>query len=575
MGPLKRINRIRKKVRRIRKSAAWRFYLSYFRDRWYLLVVSLGLTILQAAVFLPVALILRTLLNDDIKNGNREQIGISGLMVAGLILAHMGIRMLNKRVILVHNKRIHNKLRDDLFARIYDVPKVFYAKLEGIKWHTIFMHDVLQLDAMSMTLFTGFIPAIVICLALSVVMIYINGLLFLIMVSVVPLIFITMVVTSGKMRRLAYTRRKAIQTYSKQVNFALSMMDLTRIQAAEGEEIAKQEKYNAALRVLDIRSNWLNEIYQSVQEMFIMMMTVVLLVGGGLAAMGSALTIGDLFTFYIVFMFARRYLFQLIGFTPTVIHGTEALERVYEIVSVDARNPYRGDRLPGPDSRICVEHVSFSYSSEPLLEDINFVLDEGEFVLLQGDNGSGKTTLINLILGFYQPDDGVITFGGVPYHELDIPELRRMFGVVLQESPVFRGSIRENILYGRKEVDPEAFEEALLLSGMNDFVKDLPKGLKTEVGDRGILLSGGQRQRIAIARALVTRPKLLILDEPTNHLDKSTVEVLLDNLRNLTYKPTIIVISHLDLFAQKADRLLRVVDGHLLEVEVMRSFRAS
>jgi ABC-type bacteriocin/lantibiotic exporter with double-glycine peptidase domain len=159
-----------------------------------------------------------------------------------------------------------------------------------------------------------------------------------------------------------------------------------------------------------------------------------------------------------------------------------------------------------------------------------------------------------------------VSFGGVPYEELDIQELRRQFGVVLQESPVFRGSIRENIMYGRKNVSQDAFEEALRLSGLTDFVKDLDKGLSTEVGDRGILLSGGQRQRIAIARALVTRPKLLILDEPTNHLDRSTVETLLDNLRNLSYKPTIVVISHLDLFMQKADRLLRVEDGSVLEV---------
>ena len=104
-----------------------------------------------------------------------------------------------------------------------------------------------------------------------------------------------------------------------------------------------------------------------------------------------------------------------------------------------------------------------------------------------------------------------------------------------------------------------------------DFVNELPKGMKTEVGDRGLLLSGGQRQRIAIARALVTRPKVLILDEPTNHLDKTTVSSLLDNLRSLSYKPTVIVISHLDQFAVKADRVLRIEDGRVLEVEHVRA----
>lgn len=570
MSPLQRLRRIRKKVKRIRHSAAWRFYLGYFRDRWWVLLISLGLTVMQAAVFLPVALILRKILNTHIRDGNVNAIYTSGLIVLALILGHMLLRMLNKRMILEHNKRIHNRIRDDLFKKIYDVPKMFYAKLEGIRWHTIFMHDVLQLDAMSMTLFTGFLPAIVIFISLAVVMLYINWLLFVIMLSVVPLIFITMVITSGKMRRLAFTRRRAIQTYSRQVNFAISMMDLTRTQSAESEEIAKQVRHNAHLRTLDIRTNWLNEVYHSLQEMFIMLMTIVLLVGGGLAAIGSSLTLGDLFTFYVVFMFARRYLFQLIGFTPTVIHGNEALDRIYEIVSVDEKNPYSGSLAPGPGSRIEVRDVYFSYTKDPLLEDINCSIDEGEFVLLQGDNGSGKTTLIQLVLGFYRPDAGTLTFGGVPYEDLDIQQLRRQFGVVLQESPVFRGTIRQNIMYGRTDVSDEAFEEALKLSGVYDFVNGFPKGLQTEVGDRGVLLSGGQRQRIALARALVTRPKVLILDEPTNHLDRSTVDALLDNLRTLSYRPTIIVISHLDLFLSKADRVLRIEEGEVTEIEPLR-----
>ena len=502
MSPLTRVRRIRKKFNRLRKSAAWRFYLRYFKERWYLLLISLFLTVLQAVVFLPVALILREILNTHIESGDKNQIIWSGVQVAGLILLHMLIRMVNKRIILEHNKKIHNRLRDELFARIYDVPKKFYTKLEGIRWHTIFMHDVLQLDGMSMALFTGFVPALVISAVLAVVMIYINWILFLIMVSIVPLLTLTMFVTSGKMRRLAFIRRKAIHSYSRQVNFALSMMDLTRTQAAEEDEIAKQARQNAQLRTLDIRTNWLNEIYVSVQEMFIMMMTVVLLVGGGLAAIGSTLTLGDLFTFYVVFMFARRYMFQLIAFTPQFIHGTEALERVYEIVSVDEKNPYGGRQLPGPGSRITGKHISFSYTDEPLLEDMSFVIEEGEFILLQGDNGSGKSTLTQLILGFYRPDEGDLTFGGIPYDDLDIRALRREFGVVLQESPVFRGTIRENILYGRKSVSQQALEEALNISGVFDFSKEMAKGLETEIGDRGVLLSGGQRQRIAIARAL-------------------------------------------------------------------------
>ena len=298
-----------------------------------------------------------------------------------------------------------------------------------------------------------------------------------------------------------------------------------------------------------------------------MIITIVLLVGGGMAAINEALSIGDLFTFYVVFMFTRRYIFQLFNFVPSLINGNEALERVYEIASVDADRPYHGTKLPSGDGSIDVLNCSFSYGDESLLEDVTLKIKPGEFVALQGDNGSGKTTLLYIILGFYKPHTGEARFGGIPYEELDIKAMRQQIGVVLQESPIFRGTIRENIMYGRQNVKDEEFRRACAISGVDAFVTDIRGGYDAEVGDSGLMLSGGQRQRIAIARALVTKPKVLILDEPTNHLDKAAVSSLLDHLNSLEYHPTIIMISHIDAFVARTDRVLRVDEGRVVQLE--------
>ena len=552
---------------------AWKYYLNYFRYKSYILVISFFLTIGQAALFLPVAMILRRILNDYIEEGDTRQILISGLIVIGIIAFGAVVRLVNKRIILLHNKLIHNKIRDDLFARIYDFPKSYYASLERIRWHTIFTHDVLRLDAISVQIFTTFLPAIVICGALSLVMLYINWLLFAIVLTVAPFIAFAMIRTSKKLKRVIFKRRKAIQKYSKRINFALQMIDLTRIQVAEDEEIARQESHNAYLRSLDIQSAWLNAVFKTTQDTLIMAMTVVLLVGGGMAAIGQALPLGDLFTFYVVFMFMRRYLFQIFSFYPSLLNGNEALERVYEIVGLDDTVPYSGTAEPTGRWEITAKEVSFSYGSEPLLEDINFSIPEGQFVALQGLNGSGKTTLLYMILGFYSPDIGKLTYGGLDYDEIDIKAMRQQFGVVLQESPIFRGTIRENIMYGRKNVSDEDFMKACRISGLLEVVDAFPKGFQTEVGDQGTMLSGGQRQRIAIARALVTRPKVLVLDEPTNHLDQRAIKSLLDHLKHLDYTPTVIMISHLAEFVQRADRILRVVDGTIRDSEVDEALR--
>jgi ATP-binding cassette, subfamily B, bacterial len=541
---------------------AWKFYLSYFKDRYSILIISFFLTICQAAIFLPIALVLRKILNDYIGAGDSTKVLYAGLLVFGLLVTNAGIRLLNKYLIVNHNKKIHNKLRDDLFVKMYDVPKLFYTRLENMRWHTIFTHDVLRLDAMSDAILTSFIPAIVISMALGVVMIYINWILFLFMLAIAPLLFLTVFYTSGRIRRLVFERRKAIQLYNSRINFTLEMMDLTRIQVAEDQEITKQLNQNAYLRALDFKTAWLNEVFRTIQDTLIMIMTVVLLVGGGMAAINDSISLGDLFTFYVVFMFNRKYLIQVFNFVPTLISGNEGLERIYEIVSVGDDRPYLGKTQPSGKSDIVVENISFSYTNDPLLENISIHINEGEFVALQGDNGSGKTTLLYLILGFYRPHKGQISYGGIPHDQIDIKSMRKEFGVVLQESPIFRGTILENIIYGRTDIQEDAYHEACTLAGIDLFTKDLPDGINTEVGDRGLLLSGGQRQRIAVARALLTQPKVLVLDEPTNHLDKYIVNSLLDSLQQLSYKPTIIMISHIDEFVSRTNRVIRVdTDG--------------
>ena len=164
----------------------WSFYMGFFRGKTHVLFLSLVLSLVQAALFLPVAEQLRHILNDHIKNQDLRSLTIAGGWILGLFLLEAGIRMINKYYVAKHNKEVHNLIRDDLFVRLYQVPKSFYTRLENIKWHTILTHDVLRLDALSTQLFTSVAPAILISAALGVVMIYINWLLFVLMAAIAP-----------------------------------------------------------------------------------------------------------------------------------------------------------------------------------------------------------------------------------------------------------------------------------------------------------------------------------------------------------------------------------------------------
>ncbi len=338
---------------------AWAFYIDYYRSKKGVLALSILITLIQASLFVPLAMLMRKILNEYIPNSDQPNMIKAGIIVLGLLLGTSVMRLINKYIILGHNKEVHNRLRDDLFKRLYNVPKSLYTRLENMRWHTIFIHDIVVLDGMSMRMLTTFLPSIVICTALGFVMLYINWILFLIMLIISPFVILTVLLTTKRIKKVVYLRRQAIRKYSSQINFALNMMDLTRIQVAEDVEISRQEQHNAYIRALDFRVGWLNELFQTIQDTLLMMMTLILLIGGGIAAINNSISLGDLFTFYVVFMFNRKYLMQLFNFIPSMINGSEALDRLYEIVGVDEKRPGSKDNSWLVDMYIFSYHFTY------------------------------------------------------------------------------------------------------------------------------------------------------------------------------------------------------------------------
>jgi ATP-binding cassette subfamily C protein len=189
-----------------------------------------------------------------------------------------------------------------------------------------------------------------------------------------------------------------------------------------------------------------------------------------------------------------------------------------------------------------------------------------QVTVLKGLSGSGKTTLVDLLIGLHRPQSGRITVSGTPLEDIDIIKLRRRIGYVSQELSLLHAPLRENICLGDESLTEADIAHAVQLAGLEDFIASLPQGLDTSAGEMGARLSGGQRQRIALARALVTRPDILILDEVTSALDPATEAEIVGNIRTLAHAFTIIVITHRDAWVDVADRLYEVRDGRVNEV---------
>jgi ATP-binding cassette subfamily B protein len=252
---------------------------------------------------------------------------------------------------------------------------------------------------------------------------------------------------------------------------------------------------------------------------------------------------------------------------PAITMAGASAERIFEILDTV---PEVCEKLDAPDlnistGRVCFDHVSFSYGKHSdVLKDITFEVRPNQIVALVGPTGSGKTSIVNLIPRFYDPTTGCIWIDGAKICDVTINSLRSQIGMVLQETTLFAGSVRENILFGKPDALPEDIEAAAKAAQAHEFIEKMDRGYDTEIGERGITLSGGQKQRLAIARAILTDPRILILDDATSSVDTETEHLIRLALERVMTGRTTFVIAHRLSTVQRADLILVLEKGSIV-----------
>ena len=289
---------------------------------------------------------------------------------------------------------------------------------------------------------------------------------------------------------------------------------------------------------------------------------------GGEQVIGGSLSIGELVAFNSYLSFLLLPVFILGSTITSLSQSTASAHRVFEIIDAPIEVEDKPDAVILPPARgsVIFENVSFRYAgSETLsLTDVSFVAEPGQTVAILGRTGSGKSTIINLIPRFYDVTSGSISIDGYDVRDVTLESLRSQIGIVLQESTLFSGTIRENIAYGRSNASEEEVEEAAKAAQAHDFIIGFPEGYTTIVGERGVGLSGGQRQRIALARALLLNPTLLILDDSTSAVDAETEYRIQQALQHLMANRTSFIIAQRISTVRNAGKILLIDGGHLV-----------
>ena len=243
--------------------------------------------------------------------------------------------------------------------------------------------------------------------------------------------------------------------------------------------------------------------------------------------------------------------------------------RIFGVLDAEPliENRANSNQLDTIEGRVTYENITFAYpgDTDPTISDVSFTAEPGEMLGLVGPTGAGKSTILKLLMRFYDADEGKIRVDGHHIRDISLETFRQSIGYVGQDPYLFHGTIRENIAYSRPDAEDSAIKQVARKSGAHKFIKDLPDGYETKVGQRGKKLSGGQRQRISIARALFSDPEILILDEATSHVDNETEALIQTHLEDLIADRMTFVIAHRLSTVKSADKILVFKDGQVVE----------
>ena len=306
----------------------------------------------------------------------------------------------------------------------------------------------------------------------------------------------------------------------------------------------------------------------SLGTFFVGVASVVILGYGGREILAEQMTVGELFSFTLFLALLIGPIIQMANIGTQMTEAFAGLDRTAELLQQPGEDddPLRVEVMPRINGHLRFEDVSFAYEEgEPVLKGIDFEAQPGQVVALVGSSGSGKSTLASIAVSFLSPDTGRVLVDGVDLRTVELASYRSQLGLVLQDEFLFDGTIRENLLFARPEASEEEIVEAARRAHVTEFADRMPEGLDTVIGERGVKLSGGQKQRVTIARALLADPRVLLLDEATSSLDTESESFIQESLAELLAGRTTLVIAHRLSTIQRADLILVIEDGEVVE----------
>jgi len=466
--------------------------------------------------------------------------------------------------------RLITELRNKLYIHFHKLSLSFFNQHKSGELTSIVVNDVANMrQALTIGFQRIFVEPINI-IAFTALLFIISWKLALIAITIIPLAGFVIVNISRSIRRKSRRTAVKIAGITNIITETLTSMRIVKAFAMEDYEVDRFSNETRNYYNLIFRRARLRSLAPPITETMGVIIGVALLwVGGTEVLNAQGLTSEDFIRFILIMFSGLQPIRSLSNVFAEIQVGAASAERVFVILDnpptiVDEFDAVIIDTF---ENKILINDVSFKYESDDtVLKNISFEIEKGSSVALVGSSGSGKSTLADLIPRFYDVNQGAIEIDGQDIRHVTLNSLRRLMGIVTQETILFNDTIKANIAYGQKDVDDKQVIAAATAANALEFIEELPEGLDTVIGEKGVKLSGGQRQRLAIARAIMKNPPILILDEATSALDTESERLVQEALETLMTDRTVLVIAHRLSTVTNADKIIVMEKGLIKEM---------
>lgn len=548
-----------------------RLFASYYKPYKRLFALDMGAAAIASLLSVVFPSLTRYLLNSVIPSSDYKMMFIVFALMLLVYLVQMGCTWIRIKWGHILGVWIENDMRRDIFSHLQVLSFSYYDKTKTGTLMSRITNDLFNIAEVAHHCPEDFLISILTIAAAYVAMFSFSVPLALVTLIPLPIMLVYGVIYNGRLKRKNRAVRRTVADIAVDVENSIQGIREVKGYSQEKFQEKKFDKSNNRLKETREKYYAVMAAYQSGISFMREMYYFITVVGGVLLISRGTVSVSDLVSFILFVSVVLPPIDRLINFTEQFSQGVASFERFVEVMETEPEIKDDEDavELKVTDAEIAFDDVSFSYThdgEEKTIKNLCLTIPGGSHVALVGESGAGKSTIANLLARFYELDGGRITIDGTDIAHVSQKSLHEAIGFVRQDVFLFDASIRENLRYGKSDASDEELYVALEKANLLDFVKSLPNGLDTEVGERGTRLSGGQKQRLSIARCFLKNPPIIVFDEATSSLDTESEALIEESFLKLRSGRTSIVIAHRLSTVIDSDIIFVIDDGKLSEL---------